>query len=99
MQPSLASDLPLIAPRGRDNWGWDDQRGPFIGRQRGLSGKKCSGVAPAETRLCEGCCREAKAIGMTVHKLSPGEQFRYAWGEAGRRRAGDRVDASGRLIE
>jgi hypothetical protein len=48
------------------------------GAERGL-GTECSGIAPAETGLCTGCCAEARERGIEIPIRSLREQFERAW--------------------
>jgi hypothetical protein len=48
------------------------------GARRGL-GTECSGIAPAETGLCTGCCAEAREWGIEIPRYSLRVQFERAW--------------------
>jgi hypothetical protein len=49
------------------------------GKQFGLSGERCDGLAPAETGVCRGCCSEARGAGKTIQRIAVLDQLVRAW--------------------
>ena len=45
-----------------------------------LTGKHCTGHAMPETRMCQPCIREAKALDIPIHHFSVAEQLAWARG-------------------